>query len=97
MIKQFHQDESGVAFLIFYILVAVFIFGITYSILSDARDKVNPIFTDLGALGDEYHDEDTVWGFDFLNLLLSFSVTFFVIGLIWYAKRQAQRNDIQWQ
>lgn len=97
MIKRFLDDERGVAYLIVYLLVAVFIFGITYSALSDARDKVTPIFAALGTLSDEYHDEDTIWGFDILNFLLSFSVTFFVIGLMWYAKQKAQRQEAQWQ
>ena len=86
-----------VAFLILEILISMFVFGFTYNFISDARDSVISVFSTIGVLSPEYYDADTIWGFDFLNLLLSFSVMFFVIGIMWYAKQKAQRQEVQWQ
>jgi glucan phosphoethanolaminetransferase (alkaline phosphatase superfamily) len=92
-----HKDENAVAYLIFYILASMFIFGLSYAIISDVRDMITPMFTTLGVLGNEYNDADTLWTFDFLNFLLSFSIMFFVIGLIWFAKQMAQKPETPWQ
>lgn len=92
-----HSDNRGVAYLIFYIFLSLFIFGMTYAIISDVRDaSTKNIYGRLSPLGNEYNDAESDWGFDVLNLLLSFSVVFFVIGLIWHAKQMAQKPERPW-
>ncbi|PWB55618.1 MAG: hypothetical protein C3F06_02480 [Candidatus Methanoperedenaceae archaeon] len=95
--KSFLKDEGAVAYLIFYILAALFVFGISYAILNDVKDQVAlPIWNYLSPLGGDLNDSEGQWGFDFLNFLLSMSVTFFVIGLMWFAKQMAQKPEVPW-
>ncbi|CAG0941780.1 hypothetical protein BROC_01592 [Candidatus Brocadiaceae bacterium] len=85
------------AYLIFYILAALFVFGISYAILNDVKDSVAlPIWNYLSPLGEDLNDSEGQWGFDFLNLLISMSVTFFVIALMWFAKQMAQKPEVPW-
>ncbi len=93
----FHEDESGVAYLIAYILLSFFVFGITYSVLSDVRDMTNPLYSLLSAQAGDLNGADSQYGFDFLNFLLSFSVAFFVFGALWFMKGAAQRQEVPWQ
>lgn len=93
----FHKDESAVAYLFAYILLSMFVFGITYSIISDVRDMTNPLYTTLSGQAGEYNDADSLYGFDFLNFLLSFSVAFFVFSIIWFGKQMAQKPETPWQ
>lgn len=96
-IRQLHKDEQAVAYLIFYILASMFVFGLVYAIISDIRDASTiQIYGNMAAMGGNLNDSDSLWGFDFINLLLSFSVTFFVIGLIWQAKQMAQKPENPW-
>jgi len=96
-LNQFHNDENAVAYLIFYIFASMFVFGMTYAIISDIRDASTvQIYNSMAVLGGNLNDSDSLWGFDFVNLLLSFSVTFFVIGLIWQAKQMAQKPESPW-
>jgi hypothetical protein len=95
--KSFLEDEGAVAYLIFYILAAIFVFGISYAILNDVKDAVAlPIWNYLSPAGGDLNDSEGQWGFDFLNLLLSMSVTFFVIALMWFAKQMAQKPEVPW-
>lgn len=95
--KSFLEDERAVAYLIFYILAALFVFGISYAILNDVKDAVAlPIWNYLSPLGGDLNDTDGQWGFDFLNLLLSMSITFFVVALMWFAKQMAQKPEVPW-
>jgi hypothetical protein len=95
--KSFLKDESAVAYLIFYILAAIFVFGLSYAILNDVKDFVAvPIWNKLSPLGGDLNDSEGQWGFDFLNLLISMSVTFFLIALMWFAKQMAQKPEVPW-
>jgi hypothetical protein len=92
----FHKDESAVAYLIAYMLLGMFVFGMTYSIISDVRDMTNPFYGILSPMAHEYNDADSLYGFDFLNLLLSFSVVFFVLGMIYFGFSMAQKPEQMW-
>ncbi len=91
-----NKPQNAVAFLLFYILLSLFLFGLIYGFLSDIRDKVIPVYTTLGLLSPEYSDADSLWGFNALNFMLSFSIVFFVISIIWYSFQMAQRPLQQW-
>ena len=93
----FNKSEPAVADLFAYMLLAMFVFGITYSIVSDVRDMTNPLYAQISGQAGEYNDADSLYGFDFLNFLISFSVVFFVFGLIWFGKQAAQRLEIPFQ
>ena len=93
----FHKDESAVAYLFAYILLSMFVFGITYSIISDIRDMVNPLYSLLSGPAGDFNDSDSLYGFDFLNFLLSFSVVFFVFSIIWFGKQMSQKPESPWQ
>lgn len=89
------HKPNAVAYLLFYILLFIFIFGIVYALLSDVRDFFPPIFTSLSSQT-EYNDTDYLWGFDVLNFLLSFSVVFAIIGLVWYSYELSQKPLRPW-
>lgn len=93
----FHKDESAVAFLIAYILLSLFVFGMVYSIVSDIRDMTNPLYSLLSSNAGDLNDADSQYGFDFLNFLISFSVVFFVFGLIWFSISMSQRPLQPWE
>lgn len=96
-IKPFIEDEVAVSYLIFYILAAMFVFGISYAILNDVKEAVAlPIWNILSPMGGDLNDPDAQWGFDFLNLLISMSITFFVIALMWFGKQMAQKPEVPW-
>ena len=96
-IRQFHNDEKAVAYLIFYILASMFVFGLVYAIISDIRDASTvAIYSNMASMGGDLNDSDSLWGFDFVNLLLSFSITFFVIGLLWQSLQMAQKPETPW-
>jgi len=97
IINTFNKDESAVAYLFAYALLSMFVFGITYSIVSDVRDMTNPLYSTLSAQAGYVADSDSQYGFDFLNMLLSFSAVFFVLGLIYFMKQIAQKPEAPWQ
>lgn len=93
-LRQFINDEQAVGFLIFYILAAMFVFGATYAIVSDIRDFIGvEIWDALSPMGGDLNDSEALYGFDFINFLLSFSITFFIIALMWYSKQMAQKPE----
>lgn len=83
-------DNRADSYLIFYVLATIILFGFVYGIVSDLRDMFKPIDALMAPMGGEYNDAESQQGFDFLNLLLSFSIVFFIIGIIWYAFSKAQ-------
>ena len=97
IIQKFKKDESAIAYLIVYAILSMFIFGLVYSIVSDVRDFANPLYTNIstnaGYLNDSYSSD----GLDFLNFLLSFSVAFFVFGLLFYLHTMSQKPEIPFQ
>lgn len=95
--KSFHKNEEAVAFLIAYILLSLFVFGMVYSIVSDIRDMTNPLYSLLSSNAGDLNDADSLYGFDFLNFLISFSVVFFVFGLIWFSVSMSQKPEMPWQ
>lgn len=96
-IQEFKKDESGIAYLIVYAILSMFIFGLTYSIVSDVRDIANPLYTNISANAGYLNDSDSQYGLDFLNFLLSFSVAFFVFGLLWYLHSMSQKPELPYQ
>jgi len=87
-------EHNAISFLIFYILAGLIVFGIIYAIISDVRDLAGiTLWNTLSPLGEDLNDNESTWGFDVLNLLLSMSITFFVIAMAWYAKQMAQKPE----
>lgn len=97
IIQELKKDESAIAYLIAFALLSMFIFGIFYSITSDVRDVANPLYTNIstnaGYLADSYSSD----GLDFLNFLLSFSVVFFVFGLLFFLYVMSQKPEMPFQ
>jgi len=97
MTTQPQLKANAVSYLIFYIFAALFVFGVSYAVLSDIKDAVAiPIWDTLSPMGADLNDSESLWGFDFINMLISLSVTFFVIALIWFAKKAAQNPTSPW-
>lgn len=96
-LHKFLADERAVSYLIFYIVAGILVFGLTYAILNDVKDLVAiPIWDALSPMGGDLNDSDSQWGFDFLNLLISISITFFVIAMMWFSKQMAQKPEQAW-
>jgi len=95
-LKSLIKNDRADSYLIFYLIFAGLIFGGVYSIVSDIRDDIAPVYNDLAPLGNELNDADTIEGFDFLNMLLSFSIVLFLIGAVYYGYVMVQKPNKPW-
>jgi hypothetical protein len=79
-----------VSYLIFYAIMSLLVIGGLYSILMDVFTPFINIFADLNQ-GNYYYDTTTQTGFDMLAFLFTFSIVFFVIGLVWHLYKESQK------
>jgi len=95
--RQFNQDKNAVAYLIFYIIASILVFGGVWAILSDIKDaSTTPIYNTISPMGTEFNDADTQWGMDLINLLYILAIILFIISLIWYSVQMSQKPEQPW-
>ena len=89
--RPFWKNEDADGYLIIIFIVSLLIFGGVYAMVSDIRDATAlEIYSNLAPLGNSYNDADTLWGFDMLNMFISFSIVFFLISIIYYIWNKTQ-------
>lgn len=96
-LSKLHKDNRAIAFLIFYIIIALAVCGVLYMFLSDGLDFVIPISNTVSSnLGASSQNDDTDFVRDAMTFLFKYSPVWLVLIAILFVYSMAQKPERQW-